>query len=174
MGCDIHCVIEYKKDYDHWTSFGNQSINPGRNYEWFANLAGVRGSPKDRPLATRFGLPEKVSWTTAHETSMFVYDGLTGDCCRGSAISRELADKWVAAGLVKYLEDFYTMQPPDYKKLYTRVTHPDWHTYGWCTAVDWKKSTRGFKWIDIKCMNAIIDTLVKNDFEVRVVFWFDN
>ena len=173
MGCDIHCVIEYKKDNDYWTTFGNQSINPGRNYEWFANLAGVRGSPQNQALATGFGLPKDVSFTTSCETSMFVYDGLDRDCSRGSAISRDIADKWVAAGLVKYLETFHTITPEG-KKLYTRVTHPDWHTYGWCNAKDWKKSTRGLKWIDIKCMNAIVDTLVKNGCEARVVFWFDN
>lgn len=172
MGCDIHCVIEYK-NINYWTSFGSHSISPIRNYEWFANLAGVRGSPKEEALATGFGLPADISSTTAFESSIFVYDGLTGDCSRGSAISRDIAEKWVNAGLSKYIDNFHTFTA-DGKKVSNRIANPDWHTYGWCNVKDWKKSTRGLKSIEIKCMNAIIDTLVKNDFEVRVIFWFDN
>ena len=173
MGCDIHCVIEYKKDNSDWNSFGSHSINPGRNYEWFANLAGVRGSPQDNALATGFGLPEKVSWTTIYETSIRVYDGPSDDCTRRTSVSRDIAEKWIQSGLSKYVEGSYVITA-DEKKVYNLITHPDWHTFGWCSAKDWKKSTRKYKWIDIKCMNAVIDTLVKNDFEVRVIFWFDN
>jgi hypothetical protein len=162
MGCDIHCIIEYKHRESHdksWDSFGFDSINPGRNYEWFANLAGVRGNPKDEePLASGFGLPSDASFATKCKTTVYVNDE-----------NRASVEQWIKAGHVKWV-DWST----DLSDKPNRVTHPDYHTYGWCDVKAWKKSVRGTKNLQIKCMNGIIDTLVKNDCDVRVVFWFDN
>jgi hypothetical protein len=169
MGCDIHCMIEYKctesysnyyKSYSKcWDSFGFHSINPGRNYRWFANLAGVRGEPKGgEPLASGFGIPADASYATKSESTIFVKDD-----------NRTTIEQWLSSGIVKWA-DWST----DLSGRPDRVTHPDYHTYGWCDVKAWKKSVRGAKTLEIKCMNAIIDTLIKNKCEVRVVFWFDN
>ena len=160
MGCDIHCIVEYKhRDFhgDRWDSFGYEAINPGRNYDWFAKLAGVRGNC-DNPLATGFGLPKDCSYATLYATSVQVTDE-----------NRALAEGWVLRGLSKW-QDFCV----DLGNNPRYVSHPDWHTYGWCDVKAWKKSIRGTKSLHLKCVNAIIDTLTKNDCEVRVVFWFDN
>ena len=162
MGCDIHCIIEYKHktiNGDRWDSFGYTSFTPGRDYSWFANLAGVRGEPKGGvALASGFGIPEDASFTTRMESSYFVQDTNSVDI-------KSMLD----SGTVKWIDWAKDLQGKP-----TRVTHPDWHTYGWCDVKAWKKSLRGKDNLYIKCMNAIIDTLAKNKCKVRVVFWFDN
>lgn len=162
MGCDIHCVIEYKNREltgDSWVSFGYNSLNPGRDYTWFANLAGVRGNPKSGvALASGFGIPENPSYTTRSETTVAVTDE-----------NRAHAERWITSGMSSWADWSKDLQGKP-----TRVTHPDWHSHGWCNVEAWKKSTRGRKTIMLKCMNAIIDTLVRNKYEVRIVFWFDN
>jgi len=163
MGCDIHCVIEYKhEDFNNpnsWDSFGFNSINPGRNYDLFANLAGVRGSPKGgETLASGFGIPDNASWATKYETTVAVND-----------TNRAEIEGWVARGISKWVGWVQDLHGKP-----TRVTHPDWHTHGWADIKRWKKAVKGSKNLQIKCMNAIMDTLAKNGCEVRVVFWFDN
>lgn len=171
MGCDIHCVIEYKEaGSQEWTSFGSSSISPGRNYGWFSELAGVRGSPKDKPLATGFGLPEDVSYITRYETSLIVCDNPQDIAYYGTrVVTQEQAEAWVKAGTSKFIPTTVVST-----KVNRKITHPDYHSYGWCNPKDWKKSTRGRNWVELKCMNAILDTIVKMKLEARVVFWFDN
>lgn len=41
MGCDIHCYVEFQDYREHWNSFGGR-VNPGRDYDTFKKLAGVR------------------------------------------------------------------------------------------------------------------------------------
>lgn len=162
MGCDIHCIIEYRHpDYrdSNWDSFGYNSINPGRDYEWFANIAGVRGEPEDEKLlASGFGIPKDASWAVKYETTIAVDD-----------TNRSNVEEWIKKGISKWAD-----WSQDFDGKPTRVIHPDWHTHGWLDIKQWKKSVRGSKNLQIKCMTAIMDTLVKNKCEARVVFWFDN
>lgn len=62
MGCDVHVMIEYDRFNDggkSWWNFGG-TINPGRDYEMFGHLAGVRCEDNEHlPLR---GLPENPSW----------------------------------------------------------------------------------------------------------------
>ena len=174
MGCDIHCIIEYKHktiNGDRWDSFGYNEINPGRNYEWFSELAGVRGSPSgDRALATGFGIPKDMSFATQMATTIYVRED--DEQSHERSVKRSDADKWVENKVSTYVEN-WTRTVNGVEKPY-RITHPDWHSHGWCNLKDWKKSTRGSKNLTIKAMNAILDTYKKNGCDVRVVFWFDN
>lgn len=77
MGCDIHCIVEYKHlkfKQIPWDSFGFYSINPGRNYEWFANLAGVRGLPrKGKIYASELNFPQDASYASRFQTALDFY-----------------------------------------------------------------------------------------------------
>ena len=174
MGCDIHCIIEYKHktfNSDRWDSFGFSEISPCRDYEWFAELAGVRGSPSgDKPLATGFGLPPEISFATQMGTSIYIHED--NEIGHERSINRSVAEKWVSQGCSSYISG-WTRNVND-KDLPYRITDPDYHTYGWCNLKDWKKSTRGMRSLTIKAMNAVLDTYKKNGCEVRVIFWFDN
>jgi hypothetical protein len=57
MGCDIHGFWEVKDHTGNWMAIN--TINSGRNYEWFGVIAGVRGGP-DIGTAHR-GVPEDAS-----------------------------------------------------------------------------------------------------------------
>ena len=174
MGCDIHCIIEYKHKTVHgerWDSFGFSEISPCRDYEWFADLAGVRGDPKgERPFATGFGLPNDISFATQMATTINVSED--NEEGQYHSVKRSNADKWVAEGYCKIVPGY--TRTIDGKDVPYRITHPDFHTYGWCNLKDWKKSTRGKKGINIKAMTAVLDSYKKNGCDVRVIFWFDN
>jgi len=172
MGCDIHCIIEYKRPESYsleWDSFGYHSINPGRNYNWFANLAGVRGSPKrGKPLATGFGLPEHTSWATNDEISFTVdYDTPTS-FQEARTVNIEQALKWVNSGYSIWREEKNLAGQP------YRITSPDYHTYGWCNLTDWKKAAKFNNSIEVKALTAAMQAIGKGDVKVRIVFWFDN
>lgn len=62
MGCDIHCYIEYKPaGSDDWSDFGGR-INPGRNYDLFAKLAGIRNYDEIEPVAKPRGYPKDAAY----------------------------------------------------------------------------------------------------------------
>lgn len=155
-------MIEYKdmaNPSPYWTSFGYEPFNTGRDYQMFANLAGVRGEPKNgKALATGFGLPENVCFATKAATCVRVTEG-----------NKAAVEGWVQRGLSKWVDFARDMND---KPMY--VTHPDLHSHGWCDVKDWKKATRGRRHLTMKCFNAVIDTLTRNECDVRVVFWFDN
>ncbi len=159
MGCDIHCVIEFKReDTNYWDSFGFNAITPGRNYEWFGDLAGVRGEPKGGECIGTPGLPADTSFATKCETTVYVDEN-----------NRAYVEGWVNSKTSTWVDWSKDMQNKP-----NRVTHPDFHSHGWVDIKRWKKSVRGWNNLQIKCMTAIMDTLKKNNCEVRVVFWFDN
>jgi len=173
MGCDIHCIIEYKRPQSYslsWDSFGTRSINPGRDYQWFANLAGVRGSPKGGKLfATGFGLPDHLSWATHDEITMRVdYNAQSALNLSAHTTTLELATKWVESGYSKWLDEV------DANGRKFIITSPDYHSYGWCNLADWKKAVKGNHSIEIKALTAAMQAIAKAGAEVRLVFWFDN
>ncbi len=57
MGCDIHGFWEVKDHTGNWMAI--DTINPGRNYDWFGAIAAVRGGP-DIGTAGR-GVPDDAS-----------------------------------------------------------------------------------------------------------------
>lgn len=64
MGCDIHAVIERRRntygDHYRWLNSGDPDL--GRNYELFAVLAGVRNYGGITPIAEPRGLPAFREW----------------------------------------------------------------------------------------------------------------
>lgn len=156
MGCDMHVYLEYRKipvdpHYSGWNSVFPR-INPGRSYNLFANLAGVRGSgPSPK------GMPTDAAYYANMDNSLHVTDSPSDleNCVR-----RITADKWVTYGSSTY----------NHNK--TRVSHPDWHNHSWETGEDWIKKTNGCGDI-YDALNAAIKSLMKNN-EVRVIYWFDN
>jgi len=172
MGCDIHCIIEYKRPQSYslsWDSFGTRSINPGRDYDWFANLAGVRGDPKDdKPLATGLGLPDHPSWATLDEITIRVDYNAQSSNLISHTTTLEQATKWVESGYSKWLDEI------DASGRKFIITGPDYHSYGWCNLTDWKKAIRGKNSIEIKALTAAMQAIAKTGAEVRMVFWFDN
>lgn len=80
MGCDIHCYIEYRRkpvaagdEEQEWDSFGGR-INPGRNYELFGRLAGVRQSLPSGGVKPR-GLPSQVGYAAYSDFWLYIVDG---------------------------------------------------------------------------------------------------
>ena len=58
MGCDIHGIIEQRKLGGQWEE-SSVTIDLGRNYSVFDNLAGLRGL--ENPVAANRGLPPDAS-----------------------------------------------------------------------------------------------------------------
>lgn len=160
MGCDIHLFIEHKdKQYNHWEGFGGK-INPGRNYDIFTRLCGVRNYQKEEPITFPRGLPEDISWRANDENTLFIDDSCAdndGHC------SKKQADEWVKQGYSKRVSEH-------------RITHPDWHSHSWATAEELEKALTNSNYVDSEWTAVLI---VLKHFEslgeeARIVFWFDN
>lgn len=175
MGCDIHMYMEWRYKGGEWQSVPEITIEPdedggrvrdlsatGRNYELFADLAGVRGEGPDPK-----GLPEDVSPLIARSADEWDCDGHSHSYCsieefeeilKRHSESYDLTDKstliswdWKEYG---YGPD--EKEPPqDYVPLIN---------YG-------KKLKEEMSKIDAILLGGTPDP---NDIEVRLVFWFDN
>lgn len=74
MGCDIHVMLEKKYKYetsDGWVSVNQLPINTGRNYQFFTQLASVRGDSDRLPK----GMPEDACLRTHYEAEQWGQDG---------------------------------------------------------------------------------------------------
>lgn len=178
MGCDIHCYVEYRKHQEvhdewsrYWSGFGGR-INPGRNYEFFARLAGVRGDWGDKDaIAAGRGLPDDVSWRASSDNLLTIkYSPQPGIYSDGE-VSPETAERWSKNGSKYiYLKDAAGVQA---EKPHA-VTHPDWHSHSWATPTEFAKAARGCGACEYKALIAAMRSLERSGCEVRVVFWFDN
>lgn len=137
MGCDVHCVNEIKFDdgwfcadplryeryaYDDKREIRVNTLAPdGRNYNYFAYLAGVRNYG-DIPMLDKNirGIPEDASKEYKEMVERFDCDGhthsyytfrelITGDVIKGKA----MLSGYVAPKTAKYLEEHGTM-PKDF------------------------------------------------------------
>jgi hypothetical protein len=177
MGCDIHCYIEFrgkKKVHDDWSkkwsSFGGR-INPGRHYELFTRLSGVRGYT-DIPIAN-FGLPEDISWSVEHDNQLYIdYNGDAGVRGYFSSVTPENAEGWVNSRKSRYIKNSLKLGAEEGKN--THVTNPDWHSHGWVTPELLSKALRGISTPEWKATLAAMKSLEKSNLEVRMVFWYDN
>jgi hypothetical protein len=168
MGCDIHVYAEYSllnRAEPYWMTVGGR-INPGRDYDLFAKLAGVRtDDPAGQMIPTR-GLPTPTSLTVKWDNELYVTtpDGGDEGCC-----SREDAERYVMQGVSQWMDDKHT-----------RVSQPDWHSHSWCTPVEFRsvlEAKRPEGWgIDPAyfAIAAMLDELLRRDCDARLVFWFDN
>jgi hypothetical protein len=162
MGCDIHLFIEHKrKDSKYWSSFGGE-INPGRDYEIFARLAGVRNRLEEEitPVAPNRGLPEGTSYIIKDENTLWIDDDTPeyeGHCSSCKALS------WIEQGISKMDGEH-------------RITHPDWHSHSWCTTDELQKVLMDCEYVDSEWKVVLKASMYFEELgeEVRLVFWFDN
>ena len=165
MGCDIHCYIEYK-DGDSFNDFGGR-INPGRNYEMFELMAGVRGEVANALIEPR-GMPQDAGSSARYDNTHFIYKGATDD----HSIEPEKAEKWVKDGIAEYIYD--NQGKP------TWVTNPDWHSHSWLTTAEFAKVLRSYKAkapysvVEYEAILAAMQSFEDAGFSARLVFWFDN
>lgn len=171
MGCDIHCYVEFRQKKDihddwskKWSPFGGR-INPGRHYQLFTRLSGVRGH-NEEPTANS-GLPEDVSWAAQYDNQLYIdYNGDAAGRGVGSYVTPENAESWVNSHSSRYIKDH------EGKNAF--VTSPDWHSHGWVTPDQLSKALRGIATPEWKAILAAMKSLEKSNQEVRMVFWYDN
>lgn len=170
MGCDIHIFTEFRNTSSdawskHWYALNYHPINPGRNYELFKRLSGVRGH-NDNPIATQ-GWPEQVSSSAEYNSRIYIDPELKGEERRGGRVSLEIASQWVNSNYSWFIHD------PDSKKVIA-VSNPDWHSYGHCTVKQMTKALRGCSSAEYRAMLAAARSLEKDGMEVRFLFYYDN
>lgn len=160
MGADIHCFIEYRKPKaDYWASFGGR-INPGRNYEIFGRLAGVRSKlPPAIPLR---GFPDDAGYWSRDNYHVYVSESETP--VDGQA-SKANAERWVQQGISKW-------GPSGTERAW--VTDPDAHSVTWMTPDEWEPLTQGNSGPEYAAMTTAMRSIEAQGYQVRVVFWFDN
>lgn len=171
MGCDIHCYVEFRQKKEvhddwskKWSSFGGR-INPGRHYELFSRLSGVRGGCEN-PIANP-GLPEDASWAAQYDNQMYIdYNEDAAGRGVSSYVTPENAERWVSGHMSRYIKDH------EGKNAF--VTNPDWHSHGWVTPEQLSKALRGMPTPEWKAILAAMKSLEKSSQEVRMVFWYDN
>ena len=177
MGCDIHLYIEHahpqpddKKLY--WQSLGGR-INPGRDYDLFAKIAGVR-EYSDQPskcLIPPKGSPVDLGWSAADDDRFRVIpDGEEESGER--EVNRSRAEEWI-----KYGSHWIALDEgrPEYW-----VSDPDNHSHTWLTPQEFRaalEATRDPAWgIDAEyfAVLAAVEELVRHGKMARLVIWFDN
>jgi len=196
MGCDIHCYIEYKKkNSDRWINFGGR-INPGRNYQMFGTMAGVRNDSV--VYIEPRGFPEDCGYSAKNDNLLYI-----SEFEEEGHVSKEKAEQCVKYGQ-KYVKDSEGVD--------TWVTNPDFHSHSWLTSIEFEISIAnylkhmGFLLGSLKLTNSkdlekvdveISDPYNKKEYilssiceywpilkamqcfedqgyESRLVFWFDN
>ena len=172
MGCDIHLYVEYRNpkwNGESWHNFGSET-NPGRDYNVFSHLAGVRTGGETIEHPPPRGMPKDAAFAARWDNQLYVDDDHAVD---DEYCSSANAESWVKGGCSEWLDAEHT-----------KVSHPDNHTHSWLTldeftealgcAEAWAK-TRGYG-VDAEygALLAAMAYLAKRGHEVRIVFWFDN
>lgn len=166
MGCDIHCYAEFRKkdrrDPNYWDCFGGH-INPGRDYDLFGKLAGVRSSePAMFPIR---GIPDHLGYWAASDWFLYI-DDKVGD-------SEGFCTSEAAARYAKHGSKIIERDGKPYK-----VAHPDWHTPSWVSVPEFEEAvaspSRFGRDDNYWALLAALKELVRRGNEVRLVFWFDN
>lgn len=161
MGCDIHIYIEYTHgEWDQFIhSFGGR-INPGRNYNIFTCLAGVRRYDSQEKFIPPRGLPPNLGFQSRGDEFLYILPQETKEegCC-----SAAIAERWVQSGSSRYTDD---------KKF---VTHPDHHSHSWLTLAEFSGAiARAGGDFRYRAVAAAMAEFERNSCKTRVVFWFDN
>jgi hypothetical protein len=167
MGCDIHCYIQSKTDYDYVQGFGGR-INPGRNYIMFGLMADVRydSNYNRKPR----GMPDRVSWQILVDYMKYIDETESDD-----NVSREVAQRWVSYGSKLHID--YNTTTDDIKEA-KWVTNPDWHSHSYLSTEEFEDCINGYEsgseyklddryYAILAAMKALGPT-------AQLVFWFDN
>jgi hypothetical protein len=172
MGCDIHMYLEFKDPNPQWVPTGSPwrgwpRVNPGRDYELFGYLAGVRSSAD--PVVEPRGIPDDIAWETANDWFLRINDEYAARDDMSGYCTLAKAQEWSAYGH-KIIND-------DQGNPY-RVEHPDWHTPTWLTLDEYTQALAKIKpepyqmgyWALLGAMKE----LAWYHMDTRLVFWFDN
>lgn len=173
MGCDIHIAIEYKRpSYNYWDCIAHDIRLP-RDYAFFARLAGVRGEPPESGTIGHLSkslIRNCSSYVTSDIALMIV------DCdpeevnISDGYIDKAKAENWLALGIAEKVK----IDRSNY------VTHPDYHSVGYCSPDEWRIAIRGTgvsgarSGAEHKAILAMAKSLEDSGMIVRIVFWFDN
>jgi hypothetical protein len=171
MGCDIHVMLEHRKRGDErWDAMSYYPINPGRNYQKFSRLAGVRGDGEGYPYIEPRGMPHDASWATCNEYWLFIHEE-PGNGER--YVNPKDAESWVLQNISQYRKD------GEGKNCW--VSDPDQHSHTWLTFNEWlaavtiERSETEMEWdIDWGALTAAARWYEDNGHETRFCFWFDN
>ena len=162
MGCDIHVYVEYNQFKPgrpaYWNNFGG-CINPGRDYDIFAKLAGVRS--ENQPLVPVRGIPDDTGHVCTSDYWIYINDSVKED---EYSCSQTTAASWHANGR-KYKQNALGSD--------RWIEHPDWHSASWLTVGEFREATQTGD-IEYAALVAAAQTLQRGGNEVRIVFWFDN
>lgn len=176
MGCDIHMYVEFQRpggNVDYWR--GWPRMNPGRHYELFGHIAGVR-SPVE-PVVPPRGVPEALSFHSRFDNTVFI--DYEGDGKREGHTTPERAQRWVETAGCKYVLVREGDERPGW------VTNPDWHSHTWLTLDEFREAltrtdaeaeregyTTGTD--EYWALVAAMKYLEIRGYTTRVVIWFDN
>lgn len=163
MGCDIHMYVEYQRGgRTDWSNWGAR-INPGRDYELFGKLAGVRR--KAAPLVPLRGIPSDISFMTDWDWWLWI-----------SEKNPEHEEFCTLAKAIEWKEHGCRIEERDGKPY--RVEHPDWHDASWVTPSELGNALEApAEWSHDDSYWALLAAmfcLEQRGNKVRVVFWFDN
>lgn len=171
MGADIHVYIEYKeKTSSMWHCFGER-LNPGRDYDMFGIMAGVR-YPSNKLFEPR-GLPKNLSYEAESDVIYFVNNNpdlknVSGFCT--SAQAEEYNESYL-----KY-KSYYGLVGGYVDESKTKVYNSDWHSHSWLNLEEYKKcvNQRDSIFIKYEIILDIMEGFEKRGHDCRLVFWFDN
>lgn len=171
MGCDIHAYLEYTSKEagdsgDYWSGFGG-CINPGRNYDLFTLLAGVRGDAKEAVIPPR-GIPSDLGCEARNDCFLFVSNDPKGD----NVVSRKEAEN--------YHKAYGSAYKKDAKGKIIYVAHPDYHSHTWLTRDEYARVLTQAKlqgdspYATYTAILAVMDHFENQGYRTRLVLWFDN
>lgn len=175
MGCDIHLLIEYRKENyfyqnnePYWNNFG-QRYYCRRDYGMFGMLCkGVR-TEFDNSFEPR-GMPANIGDDTRSEFYWYITEE-PNDKAKETTLKK--AKQWEKEGCSTII---YHNEKP------TWVTDPDSHSHSWLTANEFSKAVEQLKEArkevsisdDYILIETVLKKLVELGYDARIVFWFDN
>ena len=171
MGCDIHLHLEYcvygtptDGSPKYWSYMGE--LHPGRNYDVFAGMAGVRGH-FDYTVEPK-GYPEDISWWTASEIFKVVV--ADEDVEWDHHVGKTQADQYVNLR--------WSVPVKVGQELTKYITNPTYHTPSWLSTEEYGsvirrvgKENAGVGFVGIL---AMMESMANAGVECRLVFAFDN
>ena len=161
MGCDIHLYPEARRLPDgEWFSVAG-SMNPGRDYDLFGKIAGLRSS--EPSMYEVRGLPGQLGFWARSDNQIFI----TADGGGDYATLAE-AERWVASGSSEWTDE---------RKVF--VTHPDWHSHTHLSVAEMRSALEApSKWgerdVEYWGVLAMMEEIERRGHEGRFVIWFDN
>lgn len=176
MGCDIHCYAEYRRpaarrhdgELSGWNDFGGR-INPGRRYDIFECMAGVRGDDENAVVPPR-GLPDHLAYAARSDAWLWIDYNARGECVCGESryVTQAQAESWGG---------FHSDR--DQQGRPTRVAAPDYHSHSWLTPTEFEHAllsaeARPDDSPEYFALLAALRALESAGNETRLVFWFDN